>query len=69
MVKEQGSNLFVLSSLIIAVISALSFFGGVILTSTDSLTLDQAPTERGTMMSTNSVAMKLGNAIGAGLGG
>jgi predicted MFS family arabinose efflux permease len=55
--------------LTLAVIPALSFFGGVILTSADTLTLEQAPAARGTMMSTNSVAMKLGNALGAGVGG
>jgi predicted MFS family arabinose efflux permease len=55
--------------LTLAVIPALSFFGGVILTAADTLTLEQAPTARGTMMSTNSVAMKLGNALGAGVGG
>lgn len=55
--------------LTLAVIPALSFFGGVILTAADTLTLEQAPTARGTMMSTNSVAMKLGNALGASVGG
>lgn len=55
--------------LTLAVIPALSFFGGVILTAADTLTLEQAPTARGTMMSTNSVAMKLGNALGVSVGG
>jgi len=56
-------------TLTLAVIPAMSFFGGVILTAADTFTLEQAPTARGTMMSTNSVAMKLGNALGAAVGG
>lgn len=53
----------------IAIIPLLSLFGGVILTAANSLTLEQVPSFRGTMMSLNSAASQLGIALGAGIGG
>jgi DHA1 family inner membrane transport protein len=46
-----------------------SAFGGLALAAGPSLTLEQAPESRGTMMSINTVFGSLGGAIGASLGG
>ena len=52
---------------------AMSFLatvvGGIAMTAGPSLTLEQAPESRGTMMSINTVFGSLGGAIGAALGG
>jgi len=52
---------------------ALNFLGawffGMGASATSSLTLEQVPKFRGTMMSINSAAMNLGSALGAALGG
>jgi len=44
-------------------------FAGMRGTATTSLTLEQVPSFRGTMMSINSAATSMGSALGAGLGG
>lgn len=53
----------------ITIVPFLSMFGGVILTAANSLTLEQVPRFRGTMMSLNSAASQLGIALGAAIGG
>jgi len=45
------------------------FFSGMMGTSSNSLTIEQVPTFRGTMMSLNSAALQLGYTFGAGAGG
>jgi DHA1 family inner membrane transport protein len=50
-------------------VSVLSLIGGVRLTASNSLTIEQVPSVRGTMMSMNIAAVSLGSAIGSGLGG
>jgi len=45
------------------------WFGGMGASAVSSLTLEQVPKFRGTMMSINSAAMNLGSALGAALGG
>jgi len=45
------------------------WFGGMGFSAISSLTLEQVPKFRGTMMSINSAAMNLGSALGAALGG
>ena len=55
--------------LTLAICPIMSFFAGVILTSADTLTLEQVPGARSTMMSLYTVAMKLAIALGAGIGG
>lgn len=45
------------------------FFGGVRYSASNSLTLEQVPRFRGTMMSINSAAVNMGLALGAGVGG
>jgi len=59
------SNFWV--ALALAYISCI--ISGVRATAVNSLTLEQSPSYRGTMMSLNSVASNIGVAIGAGLGG
>ncbi|MFQ6126253.1 MAG: MFS transporter [Candidatus Heimdallarchaeota archaeon] len=44
-------------------------FFGMMITTAYSLTLEQVPNFRGTMMSLNSVAANIGSALGAGIGG
>jgi MFS family permease len=44
-------------------------FSGVRYTASQSLTLEQVPEFRGTMMSLNAASMGLGTALGSGLGG
>jgi predicted MFS family arabinose efflux permease len=51
------------------VVPLMSVGGGIVLTSANSLVLEQAPRFRGTMMSVNSAASQLGIALGAGAGG
>ena len=46
-----------------------AIFFGILQTTTISLTLDQVPRFRGSMMSINSAASNLGIALGGGLGG
>lgn len=46
-----------------------NLFGGMRITASSSLTLEQVPKFRGTMMSINSAADGMGAALGAGLGG
>jgi predicted MFS family arabinose efflux permease len=46
-----------------------SAVGGIAIAAGPSLTLEQAPESRGTMMSMNTVFGSLGGAIGASLGG
>lgn len=53
----------------LTLISVLSLIGGVRLTASNSLTIEQVPSVRGTMMSMNIAAVSLGSAIGSGLGG
>lgn len=53
----------------ILVLPIFSIIGGVRFTATNSLTLEQAPSVRGTMMSINSAALSLGWALGSVLGG
>ena len=55
--------------LTLAICPIMSFFAGVILTSADTLTLEQVPSARSTMMSLYTIAMKLATALGAGIGG
>jgi len=45
------------------------FFAGARTTAANSLTLEQVPAFRGTMMSLNSAASSLGSSLGAGIGG
>jgi len=44
-------------------------FGGMRVTASNSLTLEQVPKFRGTMMSISSAATNLGSSLGAGVGG
>jgi predicted MFS family arabinose efflux permease len=46
-----------------------TWFSGMASSAANSLSLEQAPQFRGTMMSINSAAMSLGNAVGSALGG
>lgn len=46
-----------------------AWFSGMVASVSSSLTLEQVPKFRGTMMSINSAAQNLGSALGAGLGG
>jgi predicted MFS family arabinose efflux permease len=46
-----------------------TWFSGMASSAANSLTLEQAPRFRGTMMSINSAALSLGNALGSALGG
>lgn len=46
-----------------------SWFSGMTITAAVSLTLEQVPEYTGTMMSLNSVAVNIGNAVGSGIGG
>jgi predicted MFS family arabinose efflux permease len=46
-----------------------NLFGGMRITASSSLTLEQVPKFRGTMMSINSAADGMGAALGAGIGG
>ena len=46
-----------------------TWFSGMASSAANSLTLEQVPESRGTMMSINSAALSLGNAIGSALGG
>jgi len=46
-----------------------TWFSGMASSAANSLTLEQVPKSRGTMMSINSAALSLGNAIGSALGG
>lgn len=46
-----------------------SLFFGMMITTAYSLTLEQVPSFRGTMMSVNSAAANIGSALGAGIGG
>ena len=54
-------------SLIVVLIGA--FIGGVRLNALSSLSLEQVPEFRGSMMSLNSASMNLGSVLGAGIGG
>jgi len=45
------------------------WFSGMTITAAVSLTLEQVPEYTGTMMSLNSVAVNIGNAVGSGIGG
>lgn len=45
------------------------WFSGMTITAGVSLTLEQVPEYTGTMMSLNSVAVNIGNAVGSGIGG
>jgi predicted MFS family arabinose efflux permease len=45
------------------------FFAGALISSSHSLTLEQVPEYRGTVMSLNSGAEKMGAALGSGIGG
>ena len=47
----------------------IAIFGGVRDTAMNSLTLDQIPLVRGTLMSLNSAAQSLGTAVGIAIGG
>jgi predicted MFS family arabinose efflux permease len=53
----------------IVIISVANMFSGVMYPVSNSLTLEQVPSFRGTMMSLNSAAENIGMAIGAGVGG
>jgi len=46
-----------------------TWFSGMASSAANSLTLEQAPRFRGTMMSINSAALSLGNALGSAIGG
>ena len=59
------SNLWL--SIILGLISRL--LAGVMITAFSSLTLEQVPMFRGTMMSMSSAAVSLGSTIGSGVGG
>jgi predicted MFS family arabinose efflux permease len=51
------------------VIFLACWFSGMTITAAVSLTLEQVPEYTGTMMSLNSVAVNIGNAVGSGIGG
>jgi predicted MFS family arabinose efflux permease len=55
----------------LSIISAMfaAFSGGLRLSSSNSLTLEQVPEYRGSMMSINSAARNIGYALGSGIGG
>jgi len=52
-----------------ALIFAASWFFGMVASAANSLTLEQVPKFRGTMMSIDSAALNLGSAIGTAMGG
>jgi predicted MFS family arabinose efflux permease len=56
-------------SIVYVVVPVLSVFGGVRFTAAYSLTLDQVPSFRGTLMSLNAAALGFGWALGAAIGG
>ncbi|MFH2110942.1 MAG: MFS transporter [Candidatus Bathyarchaeota archaeon] len=56
-------------ALTIAAVPIMSVMGGVVLTSANSLALEQSSTYRGTIMSLASAAGQLGGALGAAAGG
>lgn len=58
--------IFLLSFVIVCI---GSFIGGVRVTASSSLTLEQVPEYRGTMMSINSAAYSLGGTLGSTVGG
>jgi DHA1 family purine base/nucleoside efflux pump-like MFS transporter len=53
----------------LVIISVASMFSGVMYPASNSLTLEQVPNFRGTMMSLNSAAENIGMVIGSGIGG
>ncbi len=55
--------------LVILLIFLDAWFDGVCATARNSLSLEQVPDFRGSMMALNSAAWNIGNAIGAGIGG
>lgn len=59
-------NIFWLSTILLLFVC---IFAGMRYAASDSLTLEQIPEFRGTMMSINSAAANLGSSMGAGLGG
>lgn len=56
-------------ALTVAVVPIMSVMGGIVLTSANSLALEQSSTYRGTIMSLASAAGQLGGALGASAGG
>lgn len=55
--------------LTVAIVIVMSVLAGIVMTSTNTLLLDQVPLYRGTVTSVNSAVSQLGVALGAALGG
>jgi predicted MFS family arabinose efflux permease len=55
--------------LTVAIVVVMSVLAGIVMTSTNTLLLDQVPLYRGTVTSVNSAVSQLGVALGAALGG
>ena len=55
--------------LTVAIVIVMSVLAGIVITSTNTLLLDQVPLYRGTVTSVNSAVSQLGVALGAALGG